>query len=49
MVSPKKNMSRVPNISLLRCGNGRREPGLHVLEMLAGTFKITVSELLKGI
>lgn len=29
--------------------NGRREAGLRALEMLAASFEITVSELLKGV
>jgi transcriptional regulator with XRE-family HTH domain len=29
--------------------NGRREAGLRALEMLAGSFKMTVAELLKGV
>jgi transcriptional regulator with XRE-family HTH domain len=29
--------------------NGRREAGLRVLEMLAVSFEISVSELLKGV
>jgi len=29
--------------------NGRREAGLRALEMLAGSYKMTVAELLKGV
>jgi transcriptional regulator with XRE-family HTH domain len=29
--------------------NGRREAGLRVLEMLAGSFELTTSELLKSV
>ena len=42
-------ISGIGRVHISELENGRREAGLRVLEMLAGSFGISVSELLRGV
>jgi len=42
-------ISGVGRVHISELENGRREAGLRVLEMLAVSFEISVSELLRGV
>ncbi|MHB8303942.1 MAG: helix-turn-helix domain-containing protein [Acidobacteriaceae bacterium] len=42
-------ISGIGRVHVSELENGRREAGLRVLEMLAASFEISVSELLRGI
>jgi transcriptional regulator with XRE-family HTH domain len=42
-------ISGIGRVHISQLENGRREAGLRVLEMLAGAFKITASEFLRGV
>jgi transcriptional regulator with XRE-family HTH domain len=43
------DMTEIGRVHVSQLENGRREAGLKVLEKLAGSFEITVSDLLRGI
>ncbi len=42
-------ISGIGRVHISELENGRREAGLRVLEMLAVSFEVSVSELLRGI